>query len=261
MLKKILVVVALILVVAASTVTYMYLKPTQSASQPIEAIPLVIASSTSESNNEGSAAVDLASNTAISNTVTENAADSAETNTASTLSLFNIVSAESEARFIIDEVLNGSPFTVVGATDQVAGQLAVDATNVDQTQIGTIQINARTLATDSSMRDRAISNRILYTDEYEYITFTPTEIVGLPERVRVGDALNFQVVGDLTIRDVTKSVTFTMQVTALSEDRLEGTATTTVNYADFGLSIPNVPSVTGVADTVTLELDFAAESA
>lgn len=253
MLKKILLVVALILVVAAGTVTYMYLKPTQAASQPIEAIPLVIESNDVTTNSTASTE---AATTEIA------VAESADTtNQASTLSLFTIVSAESEARFIIDEVLNGSPFTVVGTTDQVAGQLAVDVDNVEQTQIGIIQINARTLATDSDMRDRAISNRILYTNDYEYITFTPTEIIGLPESVSVGEQLSFQVVGDLTIRDVTQSVTFTMEVTAISQDRVEGTATTTVNYADFGLSIPNVPSVTGVADTVTLELDFAAESA
>jgi polyisoprenoid-binding protein YceI len=186
----------------------------------------------------------------------------AETNetseTVSTPLVFEIVSTESEARFIIDEVLNGSPFTVIGTTDQVAGQLAVDATNVEATQIGTIQINARTLATDSDMRDRAISNRILYTDEYEYITFTPTAIQGLPESVNVGDVLTFQVVGNLTIRDVTQQVTFEMQVTAVAADRLEGRAVTTINYADFGISIPNVPSVTDVADTVSLELDFTA---
>jgi polyisoprenoid-binding protein YceI len=261
MLKKILALIALVVLVVVGAVAYLYLKPTEAASQPIEAIPLVIETETTAeeaaatgSTEEAVAESATATETMSSETVNNEAVSSDE----STTLLFEIVSAESEARFIIDEVLNGTPTTVVGTTDQVAGQLAVDTTAVENTQIGIIQINARTLATDSDMRNRAISNRILYTDEYEYITFTPTAIIGLPESVNVGDALTFQVTGDLTIRDVTQQVAFDMQVTAVAEDRLEGLATTTIEYADFGITIPNVPSVTGVSDTVSLELDFAA---
>src|SRR5207244_27746 len=36
---------------------------------------------------------------------------------------------ESEARFIIDEVLNNAPKTVVGTTNQVAGEIAIDPQN------------------------------------------------------------------------------------------------------------------------------------
>jgi polyisoprenoid-binding protein YceI len=246
MLKKILAVLALVIVVAMGTTAYLYLKPTETASQPIEAIPLVVATSTAREESSVATETETTASTA------------AVSNDENTATLFEIISEESEVRFVIDEVLNGSPTTVVGVTDQVAGQLAIDTENVENTQIGVIQINARTLATDSDMRNRAISNRILYTDEYEYITFTPTAITGLPEEVNVGDALTFQVTGDLTIRDVTQPVTFEMQVTAVADNRLEGTAITTISYADFGISIPNVPSVTDVSDTVALELEFAA---
>lgn len=276
MLKKLLAVIALVVIVIFGTVAYLYLKPTESASQPIEAIPLVVETKTETSATEEEATVVVEVPTAtetVAETVTEEAAATTDTASSDTTSsdttsaeesaavLFEIVPAESEARFIIDEVLNGTPTTVVGTTDQVAGQLAVDASEVKNTQIGIIQINARTLATDSDMRNRAISNRILYTDDYEYITFTPTAVTGLPESVNVGDVLTFQVTGNLTIRDITQQVTFDMQVTAVAADRLEGTASTTIQYADFGISIPNVPSVTDVSETVGLELDFAAVTA
>ena len=266
MLKKILAILALVIIVVVGTTAYLYLKPTESASQPIEAIPLVLESSVQEDiETEAATPTDVGADN-------ENGSEEAATTTASTTSevatsresattLFEIVPEESEVRFVIDEVLNGTPTTVVGTTDQVAGQLAIDTANVGNTQIGVIQINARTLATDSDMRNRAISNRILYTDDYEYITFTPTAVTGLPERVDVGDVLTFQVTGDLTIREVTQRVTFDMQVTAVAENRLEGSATATIAYADFDISIPNVPSVTDVSDTVSLQIDFAAEPA
>jgi polyisoprenoid-binding protein YceI len=146
-------------------------------------------------------------------------------------------------------------------TDQVAGQIAVNANSPAGTQIGVIQINARTLSTDSDMRNRAIKNSILDTNDYEYVTFTPVELVGLPDAVTIGEPFTFQIVGDLTVRDVTQQVTFAVELTPVSERELNGSASTTIRYADFGIAIPQVPSVTGVEEEVTLEIDFVAQSA
>jgi polyisoprenoid-binding protein YceI len=173
---------------------------------------------------------------------------------------FEIVSSESEARFSIDEVLRGAPITVVGTSDQISGQIAVDPANPSQSRIGVIQINARALVTDNEFRNRAIRNAILETDRYEYISFAPTQISGMPERVEVGQSFSFQVLGDLTIRTVTRPVTFDLRVTAASNDTISGIATTRVLYRDFALRIPEVPSVDLVADEVGLELEFVARS-
>ncbi len=174
--------------------------------------------------------------------------------------IFEIVPAESQARFLIDEVLRGSPITVVGATDQVAGQLALNPADLSSAQIGIIQVNARTLATDNDFRNRAIKNRILLTDNHEFVTFTPTGVVGLPETGAEGETYSFQIVGDLTVTDVTRPVTFDVVATAASETRIEGTASTAFLYTDFGLFIPDAPAVDTVDDEVRLELEFVAEA-
>ena len=49
-----------------------------------------------------------------------------------------------------------------------------------------------------------------------------------------------------------------MSVTPTAENRLQGTASSTIRYADWGVSIPQVPSVAGVGDQVALHLDFVA---
>ena len=108
------------------------------------------------------------------------------------------------------------------------------------------------------MRNRAVKNRILQTDAYEFVTFQPTQLTGLPESAAAGEPLSFQIVGDLTIRDTTKQVTFDVTLTPVDETRLEGLATLTIPYGDFGLAIPDSPSVDTVADDVTLELEFVA---
>lgn len=172
--------------------------------------------------------------------------------------VFQIVPSESEVRFIIDEVLRGSPKTVVGSTDQVAGEIAVSASEPAAAKVGLIQVNARTLTTDNDFRNRAIKNQILDTNDHEFVSFTPQEIVGLPDHVTIGETYNFQIIGDLTVKDITQQVTFDTSLTVESDTRLIGSASTTIRYADFDIEIPQVPSVTGVSDEVVLEIDFVA---
>jgi polyisoprenoid-binding protein YceI len=175
--------------------------------------------------------------------------------------LFQIVPAESEVRFVVDEVLQGSPKTVIGATSQVSGRIALDPVDLDAAQLGTVMVDARTLKTDSSQRDRAIQNFVLKTGQSPYISFTPTGVAGLPDTASLGESLPVQIDGNLTIGGVTRPVTFDATVTRATADRLEGTATTAVRFADWGISIPQVPMVAGVSDTVRLEIDFAATAA
>ena len=87
------------LAILVGVVAYSYLKPAAAASGPIQAIAIA---STDPSTDSGTAAA---------------------------RTVYTIDQAASEARFVIDEVLNGSPFTVVGTTDQVAGEIALSLTD------------------------------------------------------------------------------------------------------------------------------------
>jgi hypothetical protein len=62
-------------------------------------------------------------------------------------------------------------------------------------------------------------------------------------------------VGDLTVRDQTRPVTW--EVTAkLVQGVLTGQATTQFTFADFAINKPRVASVLSVNDDIRLELDF-----
>jgi polyisoprenoid-binding protein YceI len=172
--------------------------------------------------------------------------------------LFQIEPAGSEARFIIDEVLGGNPNTVVGATDQVGGEIQIELGAPVQAVVGPIRVQVDGLATDSSFRDRAIRTFILETSSFPEVVFSPTSTAGLPEAPVVGQPFSFTITGDLTIRDITRPVTFSVTVTPESQDRLTGTASATIDRADYQLTIPSVPRVAGVSEQVTLELDFTA---
>jgi polyisoprenoid-binding protein YceI len=247
--------IALILGVAA----YSIFKTPAEASGLLQAIPLAeSATESTTSTPPTQSAASTSSATALADAQSTPAAAASDDSAASGSVVLQIDQSESKAQFIIDEVLDNAPKTVIGSTDQVAGEIAIDPQDPTKTRVGIIQVNARTLTTDNDFRNRAIKNQILQTDQYELVTFTPTEIVGLPQKGAVGESYTFQIVGDLTIRDVTKQATFDVTVTTPSDTRVEGTATTTIAYADYGISIPQVRQVASVSDKVQLELDFVA---
>jgi len=208
--------------VAVGALIYWVLGPTQAASGPIEAVPLATSASSSQT-------------------------------------VFQIVPASSEARFSIFEELGGRPNTVVGKTTQVAGEIAVNLKDLSQTQVGVIKINARTFATDSNQRNRAIQNRILNTNSFEFVTFTPKQVTGLSGSAAPGQTFTFQIAGDLTVRDVTQPVVFAVTAKADSATKISGSAKATIKRADYNLVVPSVPNVANVGEEVTLELDFVAE--
>lgn len=170
--------------------------------------------------------------------------------------IYQINQSESQVRFNIFELLRGQPKDVIGVSNQVAGQVAVNLADLSAAQIGEIVINARTLETDDSRRNQAIRNRILFTDQYEFITFKPTQISGLSGSAAPGQSFTFQVTGDLTIKNITQPMTFDVTVTVESPERLVGSAKATLNRADFELVVPSVPFVANVGETITLEIDF-----
>jgi polyisoprenoid-binding protein YceI len=225
-------------------------------SGPITAIPLVVSTAAPEQPQATAAS----ETTIATSPAAETTALPANTAQGSGLVVFQIAPDPSQVSFSIYEELGGQPKTVVGTTSQVAGQLAVDTQDLSQTQVGVIQVNARTLATDSERRNGAIRNFILNTNQYEFITFTPKSLTGLSGAAQPGQSFTFQMSGDLTIRNVTQSVTFTVTAQGVSASQIAGTATATVKRSDFNLTIPSVPNVANVGEEVTLQIDFVANA-
>jgi polyisoprenoid-binding protein YceI len=173
--------------------------------------------------------------------------------------VFAIVPEETEARFLIDEVLFGSPFTVVGATNAVAGEIKADPNDPNSAQVSII-VDVTTLVTDDSRRNGAIQNWILETGqpENQVAVFNSTSVSGVPGPVVVGQPFDFQINGDLTVKGTTRPLRFEGTAVLVSPDRLEGSAATAILYTDF-TTIPRLPpQVASVEEETILEIDFAA---
>lgn len=173
---------------------------------------------------------------------------------------YRIASERSKASFTIDEVLRGEPFTVVGVTQDVSGDIVLASPDARKSSVGTIRVNARTLATDAGGRNNALKRFILKTEDpaNEFIEFKPVSIEGLPVSLTAGAAVDVTIAGDLSVSGVTKPVTFKGQVTLMSDGRLAASAEATIMYKDFGLVIPNVPFVASVDEDVLLKIELVA---
>ncbi|MCY3781333.1 MAG: YceI family protein [Chloroflexi bacterium] len=176
---------------------------------------------------------------------------------------FSIVAEESLASFTLEEDLRGVRTTVIGSTNELGGRVTVDLADPSASVIGTILVNARTLETDNSFRNRALRSQILKSaqDEFEFIIFEPRELSNFSaDAVGLGETISFDISGDLTVAGETRGVTFKASVTLDSETQISGSASVNLLHADFGLVIPDVPSVANITDDVDLRLEFVARA-
>jgi polyisoprenoid-binding protein YceI len=227
---------------------------TLEASQPISAVPLP--SETSAPLTSPTITSAEIPGSAMQQPPIETAQETQETALPQNDTKFSISQSDTQARFMIFEELNGQPKDVVGITNQVAGEAIINLDELSQTRLGIISVNARTLVTDQDRRNQAIRNRILQTDQFEYITFSPNKLTGLDGRAVTGQGYTFQISGDLTIRDITQPVVFDSMVTVEADGSLRGIASTVILREAFNLIIPSVPFVANVGENVSLEIEF-----
>ena len=167
------------------------------------------------------------------------------------------ISSGSEARYVVREELArlSFPNDAMGVTQDVSGELTLEADGTVRTESSLIRVDLSTLQSDEGRRDNYVRSRTLGTGQYPYTDFVPTAISGLNWPLPSTGEASFSITGDLTIRDVTKEVTWETSA-QFSEDRIMGTATTNFTFDEFNLTVPSVAVVLSVENNIRLEIDF-----
>ena len=153
------------------------------------------------------------------------------------------------------------PGDAVGKTSDISGQIVGKTDGSILAADSKFVVNLTTLQSDQSMRDGFIQRSVLNTGQFPNATFVPTSATGLPTTLPPTGEVSFQLTGDLTIRDVTKAVTWdaTCQPTSATQGTCH--ARTTFTFADFKLEQPRVPRVLSIADDIILEVDVTLQVA
>ena len=189
------------------------------------------------------------------------AAAAATTPAAAAAEKYKMVPDKSKATYKVGEVFinQGNKYNLAeGTTGDVNGELAIDRSNPTKSTIGPIKVDINKLESDSDRRDDQIRNGWLETKKYPIATFTTKRLEGLPTTPYAdGTELKFKIIGDMTIHNTTKELTF--EVTAkIVNGVLTGTAVAKFNMTDFGFDPPSVFGILKAENAVELVMNIEA---
>lgn len=156
------------------------------------------------------------------------------------------VTSGSRAGYRVDEVLNGQDVTVVGRTDEVTGEVTIEADEVVGAQI---IVDTASITTDSSSRDSYFRNEALNVDEFPTAEFTLDIPIPLPA---IGSkAVTVTGEGQLQLAGAAESVKVDLTIVRTAKG-VTVSGALPITFEDFGVSAPSLGFVK-VEDHGTIE--------
>jgi polyisoprenoid-binding protein YceI len=183
---------------------------------------------------------------------------------------FVVVPEESVASYLVNEEFFAGALAkygieaglgeVTGSTNEVAGELQLRLDDPQNALVaGEFTVNLPSLTTDRDLRDSWIRDNALQSNRFPVAKFVAKEIQNAPASYTDGAEVTFQLLGDLTVRDITQPVTF--DVTAsITGDILKGVATTALQLTDFGFEPPSFANTLTVANDFTIRIELTAKA-
>lgn len=145
------------------------------------------------------------------------------------------LTGDSEVGYRVEEVLFGQDTTAVGRTDKVTGELTIAGTKVTAT---TFTVDMASVRSDQSRRDNQYRGRIMDTATYPTSTFVLTSPIELGAVPADGVTITAKATGDLTLRGVTKRVTFDVKARRTG-DRVEANGSIHLVFDEWGIPSPS----------------------
>ena len=159
----------------------------------------------------------------------------------------------SEVSFVVRHMMVSK---VRGRFDTFEGTIVTAEDPLASTVTASVELGS--INTGQEQRDAHIrSGDFFDVEKYPTMTFTSTAVKAAEE--------GFVLEGDLTLKGVTKTVAFNLEVSGIGPDAYGGTrigfsAETKINRLDFGVSfngpIPGVPGGVAVSESVTINLEI-----
>lgn len=161
-----------------------------------------------------------------------------------------VIAEGSVVGYRVEEILFGQNVTAVGRTGSVTGSIVIDAESVTE---GGFTVDVASITSDSSRRDGQVNGRILQTATYPQATFSLTAPIALPLSAFEGQPTRLDATGSLTLLDVTREVTFPVDV-QLVDGTVNIVGTIPIVFDEW--NIPD-PSTGGIAVDPRGELEFS----
>jgi polyisoprenoid-binding protein YceI len=182
---------------------------------------------------------------------------------------FVVDPGQSSATYIVREKLarlpvenDASGTTQDVASGDVTGELHLTAQGLASSAKSSFRVDLNTLASDERLRDNFVRTNTLRTGQgnnNRYAEFTIESVSGFPANYTEGQEVSLSLTGQMTIKGVTKPVTFEVKARRAGEF-LTATADTSFNMSEFGIEPPNVPTARA-HDLVRLQVVLVAKQA
>ena len=172
--------------------------------------------------------------------------------------LYRIVpEAGSRASYHIEERLGGLSRLTVGTTEVMAGEIAVNVTDLAASRIGEIVVNVEMFQSDSVLRDKRIRHDYLESSHWPFVRFRPTSLDGLDAGFADATSYDIAITGELTVKETTRTETFTGTV-VVTPDALTAVVSATVLTSDYDVGPINIARLVHTSDEVTLTFEMVA---
>lgn len=149
------------------------------------------------------------------------------------------VTTGSQVGYRIKEQIVLRKLESVGRTDSVTGSL-----NITQLEVNNvlIEVDMKAVQSDNSQRDRQFRERIMDTSTYPKAIFELKDSIFLSPTPVPGKTISKSVVGNLTLRGVTKEVVFFVSG-SLENEVITITGQIPIQFSEWGIPNPSVPAV------------------
>ena len=164
------------------------------------------------------------------------------------------------ARYIVNEQLVKlpAPNDAIGSTKDIKGKIVLSKNGqISPDQNSYFEVNMLSLKSDSRRRDNYLKRNSLESNTYPTASFQITKINNLPFPAPLNQKLDFELIGILTIKNVSKEVTWNVS-SEFDGNKLAGVAKTEFKFDFFEIKIPKVFVVVSVKNLIQLEIEFEA---
>ena len=164
------------------------------------------------------------------------------------------------ARYVVNEQLVNlpSPNDAIGSTKDVKGKIILSENGqISTEQNSYFEVNMLSLKSDSNRRDNYLKRNSLESNTYPTASFQITKINNLPFPAPLNEKIDFELIGILTIKNISKEVTWNVS-SEFDGNKLTGIAKTEFKFNFFEIKIPKVFVVVSVKDLIQLEIEFEA---
>jgi polyisoprenoid-binding protein YceI len=145
------------------------------------------------------------------------------------------VAADSTLGYRVQEVLGGIDVEGAGRTSDVTGSLTIAG---NQATAAEFTVQMASITSDSDRRDGQFRGRIMSVDEFPTATFVLTAPIDFGAVPAEGESLTATATGDLTLRGVTRSVTFDVEA-KLEGGRIGVLGSIPILFSDYSIPDPS----------------------